>query len=341
MCHSYRHLAHSFSQTSTTKNNMAGNKTSFELTIKKRSSAASSKGSSNRPSAFPLTIQLSSAKPTVLEVKKAIHAKSKKLSLERQRITTEDKRALTDDGKTLSEESVKSGDVLYVKDLGPQVAWRTVFLTEYFGPLFIHPLLYHYAPAIWRKKFEHSNMQRIALVLVLFHYLKREYETVFVHRFSNGTMPLFNIFKNSTHYWILSGVLLAGAVYTPYYSAAAVKNTVQDNPLFLAACTAGFLIGQLGTGWAHQVLRNLRPAGTRQRNIPRGGAFELVSCPNYFFETIAWTSFTILTLNPASALFAAVSVGQMAVWALKKHRNYRKEFKDYPRKRKAMFPFLL
>jgi hypothetical protein len=45
---------------------------------------------------------------------------------------------------------------------------------------------------------------RLALALVVLHYLKREVETVFVHRFSNGTMPLFNIFKNSTHYWYVS-----------------------------------------------------------------------------------------------------------------------------------------
>ena len=31
----------------------------------------------------------------------------------------------------------------------------------------------------------------------------------------------------------------------------------------------------------------------------------------------------------------------MAVWAIGKHRNYRKEFKDYPKGRKAIVPFLL
>ena len=40
-------------------------------------------------------------------------------------------------------------------------------------------------------------------------------------------------------------------------------------------------------------------------------------------------------------LFLAVSTYQMAVWAVKKHRNYKKEFgKEYPRGRKAMFPFI-
>jgi very-long-chain enoyl-CoA reductase len=113
----------------------------------------------------------------------------------------------------------------------------------------------------------------------------------------------------------------------------------------------------------HLNLRSLRPPGTRTRAIPRGYGFDLVSCPNYFFETIVWVAFTFLTLDWActslllslfrarradlelffdgtAAIFTAVAVAQMYVWALKKHSRYRKEFgKDYPR-RKAMFPFL-
>jgi len=42
--------------------------------------------------------------------------------------------------------------------------------------------------------------------MVLMHYVKREFETVLVHRFSNDTMPFLNIFKNSTHYWIFFGL---------------------------------------------------------------------------------------------------------------------------------------
>ena len=34
------------------------------------------------------------------------------------------------------------GDTIVFKDLGPQVGWTTVFLVEYAGPLWIHPLLF-------------------------------------------------------------------------------------------------------------------------------------------------------------------------------------------------------
>jgi very-long-chain enoyl-CoA reductase len=70
------------------------------------------------------------------------------------------------------------GGELQVKDLGPQVSWRTVFLAEYVriihfnlqvlttvvgikcGPLFIHPLFYH-LPRLWYgQDVQHSLLQK-------------------------------------------------------------------------------------------------------------------------------------------------------------------------------------
>lgn len=32
-------------------------------------------------------------------------------------------------------------------------------------------------------------------VMIMVHFIKREWETLFVHRFSHGTMPFRNIFR--------------------------------------------------------------------------------------------------------------------------------------------------
>ena len=43
----------------------------------------------------------------------------------------------------------------------------------------------------------------------------------------------------------------------------------------------------------------------------------------------------------SAGLFALAGAYQMSVWALGKHRNYKKEFLSYPRGRKAIIPLIL
>jgi len=74
---------------------------------------------------------------------------------------------------------------------------------------------------------------------------------------------------------------------------------------------------------------------------PLTSLFDFVSCPNYFYEFGAWASFTVMTQCIPAGIFALAGVFQMSMWALGKHRNYKKEFSNYPKGRKAIFPFLL
>jgi very-long-chain enoyl-CoA reductase len=69
--------------------------------------------------------------------------------------------------------------------------------------------------------------------------------------------------------------------------------------------------------------------------------FNHVSCPNYTYEYLAWFSFSVMTQCIPAFLFAVAGGYQMTMWALGKHRNYKKEFRDYPKKRKAIIPFIL
>jgi len=99
-----------------------------------------------------------------------------------------------------------------------------VFLIEYFGPMLITAILMLLRKQIYGEDPAYSFTQKIGITMLFLHYIKRELETLFVHRFSNDTMPFFNVFKNSTHYWILLGV---GAMYFlvhPKYTPPAWSN---------------------------------------------------------------------------------------------------------------------
>lgn len=78
--------------------------------------------------------------------------------------------------------------------------WLQVFLTEYAGPLAIYLLFYPRPAFIYGSagsSAPRNGVVSIACACWTFHYAKRLFETLFVHRFSNATMPLRNIFKVS------------------------------------------------------------------------------------------------------------------------------------------------
>ncbi|ORZ40455.1 3-oxo-5-alpha-steroid 4-dehydrogenase-domain-containing protein [Catenaria anguillulae PL171] len=270
---------------------------------------------------------------TILDLKKAYHKLNKKATPERQRWTF-GKKALDEDDKSLASYKVFDKAQLTFKDLGPQIGWKTVFLIEYAGPLFIYPFFYGFGHLVYGTEPVVKNQaQEIAYAMLMFHFFKRELETLFVHRFSHGTMPFFNVFKNSFHYWILSGVLVAWHVFRP--------NAVPEgSEMFRAACVGIFMFGQVSNFMTHWTLRSLRKPGSKERKIPYGYGFDLVSCPNYFFETVSWFAVLLLTQSWAVLVFFVFAVGQMYIWAVKKHKNYIKEFKYYPKGRTAMFPFI-
>ncbi|OZJ05480.1 hypothetical protein BZG36_01629 [Bifiguratus adelaidae] len=290
---------------------------------------------------FPKTLELDGTPKslTAHDLAKAIQREFPKYTLDRQRVTTPDKKVLdAHDSATLASFGIEDGGSVQFKDLGPQIGWQTVFLIEYGGPLFIHPIFYYLSKLIYGTEIEHSTMQTLTFIMVMLHFLKREYETLFVHRFSHGTMPFRNIFKNSAHYWILSGVNLAFWVYGPWFQAG--KAAAARSDLYIYACLALWVFGELSNLKTHYTVRNLRPPGTKTRAIPYGYGFSLVSFPNYFFEFISWTTVCFLTKSWSAVLFNVVATGQMYVWAIKKHKAYKRDFPNYPKNRKAMFPLI-
>ncbi|KAH3665983.1 hypothetical protein OGAPHI_004172 [Ogataea philodendri] len=230
---------------------------------------------------------------------------------------------------------------VYAKDVGPQIDWRTVYLIEYFGPILIHSLVYF---LLYNPEFN-TPTQVASYVLSTLHYLKREYETTFIHMFSADTMPLKYLFRNSGHYWIFNGLFIALCVYAPQRYYTGIQKYifhVEDRTLDELYVFAGlWATCELANFYCHYLLMKLRSDGSREKRIPYGFFFSLVSFPNYFFESLGWLIYAIMNNNWSSYLFFIIGTGTMMVWAKQKHRNYKKTFgDDYPKNRKAMIPFI-
>jgi very-long-chain enoyl-CoA reductase len=166
------------------------------------------------------------------------------------------------------------------------------------------------------------------------HFIKRELETIFVHKFSRPTMPLLNLFKNCVYYWSF-GAVIGWPLCSPAYAP--------PSDLQVYVGLAIFVVSEIGNLICHLMLSSMRPAeGSTARSIPRGFLFELVACPNYTFEVSSWVGFSIMTQIPFSYLFTIVGFLQMADWAMKKHKGYKKSFDgEYTKlKRKAIVPFI-
>ena len=232
---------------------------------------------------------------TIKDVKEYIGVHKRKYGdLNRQELRQEPSGKALKDEITLEELGLNNGAMLYFKDRGLQIGWSTVFVCEYAGPLLVY-LWISTRPWIFYGdigKVVDKPVVQIAAICWAGHYAKRILETLFVHRFSNATMPIMNLLKNCTYYW-------GFAAYVSYHV---------NHPLYTAPCDAqvyaglaGFLLCEMGNFSIHWALRCLRPAGSKVRKIPvpTGNPmtclFSVVSCPNYTYEIGAWICFSIMT----------------------------------------------
>ncbi|KAL1005565.1 hypothetical protein UPYG_G00060740 [Umbra pygmaea] len=282
---------------------------------------------------------------TIGEIKSMFHKSHPHWYPTRQSIRLDPKGKSLKDEDILQHLPVGTTATFYFRDLGAQISWVTVFLTEYAGPLLLYLMFYFRVPFIYAPKYDFTTSKHwvvhLACMCHSFHYLKRLLETLFVHRFSHGTMPLRNIFKNCTYYWGFAA-WMAYYINHPLYTPPTIYGEQQVKMALVI-----FLFCQIGNFSIHIALRNLRPPGSKTRKIPYPTKnpftwiFLLVSCPNYTYELGSWLGFTLMTQCLPVAFFTAVGFIQMTVWAKGKHRSYLKEFRDYPPLRSPILPFIL
>jgi protein-S-isoprenylcysteine O-methyltransferase Ste14 len=182
----------------------------------------------------------------------------------------------------------------------------------------------------------HNTVVLIAFILWIIHYFHRA--VIFPFRINTGgkKMPviimLFAVFFNLFN-GFFNGYWLGHLV--PDFSSSSI------NYMRIAVGIALFITGFVINQYHDKILINLRKNNKNSYQIPYGGLFRYISCPNFFGEIIEWLGFAVLVWSLPALSFLIWTWVNLVPRAIDHHRWYRGKFADYPSDRKAVIPFIL
>jgi hypothetical protein len=172
--------------------------------------------------------------------------------------------------------------------------------------------------------------------LYLAHYTNRAIIYPLRIRTRGKEMPLvvaiMAVFSNFANAGFLG--YYTGTMQTQYNAAWLT------DPRFIAGLLI-FLSGMVINLTSDEKLIHLRKKKSNGYQIPHGGLFEKVSCPNFLGEIIEWGGYAILCWSLPALSFFVWTFGILVPRALSHYRCYRSHFNDYPPERKAVLPFIL
>jgi 3-oxo-5-alpha-steroid 4-dehydrogenase 1 len=177
----------------------------------------------------------------------------------------------------------------------------------------------------------------ILFSLWIFHYLNRTFIYPLRIKSTEKKMPLF-IVVNAIFFNLmnagLNGYFLAEIAPVEMYSADWLST-----PYFILGAIL-FVVGMWINWTADGILINLRKPGETGYKIPKGFLFDYVSSPNLFGELVEWTGFAVMAWNLPALTFMAWTFANLVPRAKNHHDWYHNKFPEYPKERKAVFPFL-
>jgi 3-oxo-5-alpha-steroid 4-dehydrogenase 1 len=209
--------------------------------------------------------------------------------------------------------------------------------------LFECPQLFAFALSYWLLADAHSGASLLLFAVWQAHYCYRGLIYPLRRRDAGQRFPLANVgmgfFFNA-----LNGFANAYAVsHAPHLQNWAWL----QQPWFVAGALIA-VCGWLTNFQADNILLRLRggkqdgtAAHQSRYRIPYGGAFRWVSSANYFGEIVWWLGWALMSNTAAAWVFWAFTLSNLVPRALDNHRWYLQKFSDYPKGRKAVFPFVL
>lgn len=198
-----------------------------------------------------------------------------------------------------------------------------------------------------RKVLVNSTSGFVATVLITMQCVRRFYETNFIQIFSSKSkINLSHYIVGYLHYFGCIAAVLAN-------TEGFVRGTTPSSFSFQKITMMQFICCfMFHFSWAQQyksnmILVNLRKdtAGntvTEKHLMPQGGFFQFVSSPHMFFEVAMYVA--ISGVIPASSTWAYIVIWVIAnqtenAWLT--HKWYKENFKNYPKRRFAIYPYIL
>jgi hypothetical protein len=171
--------------------------------------------------------------------------------------------------------------------------------------------------------------------LVFAHFLKRDLEVLFLHKYSGqtelGVARLIGFAYAMTSFMICM--------------VAAKEPSSLNNHLGIGL----FGLGSIGNLYHHYLLAQLRPSTTtndtssnKKYVAPKGGLFDYVAAPHYLFELIAWLGIAVCSEQLTSYLNLLSMTCYLAARSQNQNNWNKSKFdeKEWPASRKNMVPFL-
>ncbi|KAJ0232596.1 3-oxo-5-alpha-steroid 4-dehydrogenase family protein [Hirschfeldia incana] len=167
------------------------------------------------------------------------------------------------------------------------------------------------------------------------HFFKRVFEVLFIHKYSGG-MPLDVAFTISSGYFSSTTLVL--------YSQSFTVGLPQPDFDLKFSGVVMFVVGIVGNLYHHVLLAKLRTegegGGKKEYKIPKGGLFGAIICPHYMFEILVFWGFFMISQTIYSLSWSMGTTFYLIGRSYATRRWYLSKFDDFPKRTKALIPFV-
>ena len=176
----------------------------------------------------------------------------------------------------------------------------------------------------------------IFFFLWIAHYFNRSIIFPFRQKHAKDTAVIvvmsaisFNIINGFINGYYLGSAELVQNQYTNYFQS---YNFILGLIIFITGAYINIR--------SDEILFSLRKENDGYK-IPQSFLYKYISCPNYFGEIIEWAGFAIMVWNLPGLIFVLWTIFNLVPRAVSHHKWYQNKFKEYPKDRKAVIPFIL